>query len=103
MSEHTTRNWGLDLVRVTEAAAWAAGRWMGLGQRDNADMDAIGAMAAAFNSLDIAGHIVVGEEGKFGAHSVLESGRTVGSGLGPAMDVVVDPIDGRNLLAQGHP
>jgi fructose-1,6-bisphosphatase II len=76
---------------------------MGLGKRDDADMDAIGAMAAAFSMLDIAGHIVVGEEGKFGVHSALESGRAVGTGAGPAMDVVVDPIDGRNLLAQGHP
>ncbi len=103
MSEYTSRNWGLDLVRVTEAAARAAGRWMGLGQRDDADLDAIGAMAAAFSTLEIAGHIVVGEEGKFGVHSALESGRAVGTGAGPAMDVVVDPIDGRNLLAQGHP
>ena len=63
MSEYASRNWGLDLVRVTEA-----------------------------------GHIVVGEEGKFGVHSALESGRMVGTGAGPAMDVVVDPIDGRNLL-----
>ncbi len=103
MSERASRNWGLDLVRVTEAAARAAGRWMGLGKRDDADMDAIGAMATAFSTLDIAGHIVVGEEGKFGVHSALESGRAVGTGDGPAMDVVVDPIDGRNLLAQGHP
>src|SRR6266545_1080421 len=103
MSERASRNWGLDLVRVTEAAARAAGRWMGLGKRDDADMDAIGAMATAFSTLDIAGHIVVGEEGKFGVHSALESGRAVGTGAGPAMDVVVDPIDGRNLLAQGHP
>jgi fructose-1,6-bisphosphatase II len=103
MSERVSRNWGLDLARVTEAAARAAGRWMGFGQRDAADQDAIGAMATAFSSLDIAGHIVVGEEGKFGVHSALESGRTVGTGDGPAMDVVVDPIDGRNLLALGHP
>ncbi|HEX9373390.1 MAG TPA: class II fructose-bisphosphatase [Roseiflexaceae bacterium] len=103
MSRRTSRNWGLDLVRVTEAAARAAGRWMGLGKRDEADLDASAAMARALNLLDLDGQIVVGEEGKLGVHSPLESGHAVGTGDGPALDVVVDPIDGRNLLAQGHP
>ena len=103
MSERAARNWGLDLVRVTEAAARRAGRWMGLGKRDEADLDTIGAMAQAFNAIDMAGYIVIGEEGKLGVHSPLESGRTIGTGNGPELDVVVDPIDGRNLLAQGHP
>src|SRR6266508_2827872 len=99
MSRRTSRNWGLDLVRVTEAAARAAGRWMGLGKRDEADLDASAAMARALNLLDLDGQIVVGEEGKLGVHSPLESGHAVGTGDGPALDVVVDPIDGRNLLA----
>ena len=103
MSERAARNWGLDLVRVTEAAARCAGRWMGLGKRDEADLDTIDAMAEALNAIDMSGYIVVGEEGKLGVHSLLESGRTIGSGNGPELDVVVDPIDGRNLLAQGHP
>ena len=102
-TERSTRNWGFDLVRATEAAARAAGRWMGLGKRDEADLDSIEAMHAALDSLEIDGHIVIGEEGKLGIHSLLESGRRVGTGAGPAMDVVVDPIDGRNLLAQGGP
>ena len=103
MSERAARHWGLDLVRVTEVAARRAGRWMGLGKHDEADLDTIDAMAQAFNAIDMAGYIVIGEEGKLGVHSPLESGRTIGSGDGPELDVVVDPIDGRNLLAQGHP
>jgi len=90
-------------VRVTEAAARRAGRWMGLGKRDEADLDTIDAMARALNAIDMSGHIVIGEEGKFGLHSPLESGRTIGTRNGPDLDVVVDPIDGRNLLALGHP
>src|SRR5437868_14004277 len=103
MSERASRNWGLDLVRVTEAAARRAGRWMGLGKRDEADLDTIEAMTQALNGIDMAGYIVIGEEGKLGVPSALESGRRVGTGAGPELDVVVDPIDGRNLLAQGHP
>ena len=102
MSQPSPRNWGFDLVRTTEAAARAAGRWMGLGKRDEADQAAIEAMARAINTLEMDGHVVIGEEAKFGIHSPLESGRRVGAGVGPAMDVVVDPIDGRNLLAQGR-
>lgn len=98
-----TRNLGLDLVRATEAAALSAGRWMGLGKRDEADHAATEAMYQALNSLDMDGHIVIGEEGKLGLHSPLDRGQRVGSGDGPAMDVVVDPIDGRNFLAQGRP
>jgi fructose-1,6-bisphosphatase II len=97
------RNSGLDLVRATEAAALSAGRWMGFGQRDEADHHAILAMHEALNMLNIDGRIVIGEEGKLGESSVLASGQKVGSGQGPAVDVVVDPIDGRNLLAQGKP
>src|SRR5215210_5702967 len=101
MNDNANRNWGLDLVRVTEAAARRAGRWMGLGKRDEADLDAIDAMYRALQDLDIDGFVVVGEEGKLGVHSPLESGTHVGSGSGPAMDLVLDPIDGRNLLARG--
>src|SRR5258706_1614215 len=102
MNARGSRNWGLDLVRATEAAARVAGRWMGLGGRDEADLAAIEAMYSELQTLDIAGHIVVGEESKLGIHSPLEGGRTVGTGEGPALDIVLDPIDGRNLLAQGR-
>ena len=103
MNEHPPRNLALDLVRVTEAAALAAGRWMGLGELDKANEEAGLAMWQALNSLDMDGRIVVGEEGRLGIHSNLDSGQPVGSGHGPAMDVLVDPIDGRDLLARGHP
>jgi fructose-1,6-bisphosphatase II len=102
MTDRRSRNWGLDLVRATEAAARSAGRWMGLGGRDEADQAAIEAMYHELQSVDIDGHIVVGEESKRGIHSPLEGGRQIGTGEGPAMDIVLDPIDGRNLLAQGR-
>lgn len=103
MNRHPPRNLGLDLVRVTEASALAAGRWMGLGRRDNADQAAASAMSKALNTLDMDGYVVIGEEGKLGTHSPLDSGQRVGTRDGPEMDVVVDPIEGRNLLARGHP
>jgi fructose-1,6-bisphosphatase II len=103
LNNQPPRNLGLDLVRVTEAAALSAGRWMGLGRRDSADQAAMQAMYEALNTLDMDGCIVVGEEGKLHTHSVLDTGQRVGTGRGPKMDVVVDPIEGRNLLAQGHP
>jgi fructose-1,6-bisphosphatase II len=98
---HPPRNLGLDLVRATEAAALVAGRWMGLGKPDEADSVAAEAMAAALNTLDMEGRIVIGEEGKLGRHSPLDSGNRVGTGHGPPVDLVVDPVDGRKRLALG--
>ncbi len=103
MEEHLSRNLGLDLVRVTEAAALAAGHWMGSGDPDAADRAATEAMAAAFAGVDIDGHIVIGEETKLGAHSPLDSGVRVGNRNGPELDVVVDAIDGARLVAKSHP
>lgn len=102
MDNHPPRNLGLDLVRATEAAALAASRWMGLGDPDEADHLAAAAMVQALNTLDMDGRIVIGEEGKLGVHSPLDSGKRVGTGLGPEVDLVVDPVDGRRRLAQGH-
>jgi len=96
------RNLGLDLVRATEAAALVATRWMGLGKADEADCDAAEAMVRSLNTLDVQGRIVVGEEGKLGRHSALDSGASIGAGNGPVVDVVVDPIDGRRRLALGY-
>lgn len=96
------RNLGLDLVRATEAAALVATRWMGLGKADEADCDAAEAMVRALNTMDVQGRIVIGEEGKLGRHSALDSGSAIGTGQGLAMDVVVDPIDGRRRLALGY-
>jgi fructose-1,6-bisphosphatase II len=101
MSEQISPNLGLDLVRVTEAAALMAGRWMGLGKPELINTETARAMASAFNTLDIRGHIVVGEEGKLGLHTNLDSGSQVGTGNGPELDVVADPVDGAILLSQG--
>lgn len=102
-NRQSPRNLGLDLVRATEAAALAAGRWMGLGKRDEAHQAATDAMCEVLNTLEMEGCIAVGEEGKLGVHSPLDSGQKIGTGFGPPMDVVVDPVDGGRLLAQGHP
>jgi fructose-1,6-bisphosphatase II len=76
---------------------------MGLGRHDEANQAATEAMCEILHGLDMHGRIVIGEEGKRGIHSPLDSGQKVGTGNGPRVDVVVDPIDGVRLLAQGHP
>ena len=96
-------NMGLDLVRATEAAALAAARWMGLGLRQEADIAASTAMAAALERLEIDGRIVIGEERRRGSQITLPTGRAIGTGRGLPVDVVVDAIDGRRQLAQGRP
>lgn len=95
-------NIGLDLIRVSEAAAINAGRWIGLGMRDATHHAATKAAAEVLNSMEMRGHIVMGEEGRLGAYSPLSSGVEVGTGNGPELDVVVDPIDGTNLVVKGH-
>jgi fructose-1,6-bisphosphatase II len=102
-AHYPSRNIGLDLLRVTEATALAAGRWIGSGNYQEAHNAATEAMCAVLNEIDIDGRIVIGEEGRVGSDSVLASGNTVGTGDGPPMDVVVDPIDGTSLLVQGSP
>ena len=98
----TSRNLGLDLVRATEAAALAAGRYVGLDHPDEADHIAGDAMYQILNSLDMDGYIVTGEELKLGMHSPFDTGARIGAGKGPMLDVVVDPIEGRSLLASGR-
>jgi fructose-1,6-bisphosphatase II len=90
------------LVRVTEQAALTAGRWMGLNQPEAADRAASQVMQQWFNTLEIDGRLVIGEDAKPGADTLLCSGQALGSGRGPAVDVVADAIDGCRLLAQGH-
>ena len=102
MNDHPPRNLGLDLVRVTEAAALTAGRWIGRGQPEEADAAAAEAMLEAFNTLDMKGRVILGEESKLGRHSPLDSGTVLGTGYGPEMDVLVDPIDGARLLMHGR-
>jgi len=94
------RNLALDLVRVTEAAAMAAGRWAGRGDKHGADRAAVDAMRAMTDTLPIRGVVVIGEGEKDQA-PMLHNGEEVGSQQGPACDVAVDPVDGTTLTANG--
>ncbi len=93
---------GLDLVRATEAAALAAGRFMGLDDSHGADEAAQTAMATALDQLPMKGRIICGEEGRIGGHSRLDSQSMVGTGVGPELDVEVNAIDGASLVAEGQ-
>ncbi len=95
------RNLALDLVRVTEAAALAASRWMGRGDKIAADGAATEAMRRAFDTVSIDGTVVIGE-GEMDEAPMLFIGEKVGSG-GPAMDIAVDPLEGTSLTAKGGP
>jgi fructose-1,6-bisphosphatase II len=92
----------LELVRTTEAAALAAGRWMGRGKKEEGDQAAVDAMRLVLNSIDINGIIVIGEGEKDEA-PMLFNGEHLGSGDGPELDIAVDPVEGTRLLAQGRP
>jgi len=95
-------NLGLDLMRVTEAAAMAAGRWAGRGDKESGDWAAVDAMRRLFALIPMSGVIVIGEGEKDQA-PMLFNGEEVGDGNGPAYDVAVDPVDGTTLLADGMP
>jgi fructose-1,6-bisphosphatase II / sedoheptulose-1,7-bisphosphatase len=95
------RNLGMELVRVTEAAAIAASRWIGLGQKNEADGAATEAMRKAFDTVAIDGTVVIGE-GEMDEAPMLYIGEKVGAG-GPAMDIAVDPLEGTTLTAKGGP
>ena len=96
-----TRNFALDLVRVTEAAALASGRFMGRGDKVAADGAAVNAMRVVLQAVDMNGIIVIGEGEKDNA-PMLYNGEKVGNGSAPDMDVAVDPIDGTRPLAFGR-
>lgn len=102
MSEIPERNLGLDLVRVTEAAALAAGRWLGRGDKESGDGAAVDAMRIGFSSLPINGVVIIGEGEKDHA-PMLYNGEKLGTGEGAQLDVAVDPVEGTNLLAYGRP
>ncbi len=103
MDERPSRNIGLDLVRVTETAALAAGRWVGSGNFRMAHHAASRAMAAALNTLEMNGRIIFGEEDRLGPNCPLNSHELVGSGTESEVDVLADPIDGTNLMIKGLP
>jgi fructose-1,6-bisphosphatase II len=94
------RNLALELVRVTEAAAMAAGRWVGRGDKNGADGVAVNAMRALISTVGMRGVVVIGEGEKDNA-PMLFNGEEVGDGTGPDCDVAVDPIDGTTLTAKG--
>ena len=96
------RNLALDLVRVTEAAAMAAGRWVGRGDKEGGDGAAVNAMRLLINSVPMRGVVVIGEGEKDNA-PMLYNGELVGDQTGPAVDVAVDPIDGTTLMSKGMP
>lgn len=96
------RNLGLELVRVTEAAAYAAARWMGRGDKEAVDQAAVDAMRSAVDGVDMHGVVVIGEGEKDQA-PMLYVGEEVGNGLPPEVDVAVDPVDGTRLTALGLP
>jgi fructose-1,6-bisphosphatase II / sedoheptulose-1,7-bisphosphatase len=95
------RNLALELVRVTEAAAIAASRWIGLGKKNEADGAAVEAMRRAFDTVAIEGMVVIGE-GEMDEAPMLFIGEKVGAG-GPRMDIAVDPLEGTTLTAKGGP
>ncbi len=96
------RNLGLELVRVTEAAAYAAARWMGRGNKEAVDQAAVDAMRQALDGVDMHGVVVIGEGEKDEA-PMLYVGEEVGNGLPPEVDVAVDPVDGTRLTSLGLP
>jgi fructose-1,6-bisphosphatase II len=98
----TDRNLALELVRVTEAAAIAAGRFMGRGDKERVDQAAVDAMRPVLASIAMDGIVVIGEGEKDEA-PMLYNGERVGNGSRPAVDVAVDPVDGTTLTAKALP
>ncbi len=96
------RNLGMELIRVTEAAALSAGRWMGKGDKEKVDQAAVDAMRTALDGVDMSGVVVIGEGEKDEA-PMLYIGEKIGNGTPPEVDVAVDPVDGTRLLALGLP
>jgi fructose-1,6-bisphosphatase II len=101
-AEVPDRNLALELVRVTEAAAMAAARWVGRGDKNGADGAAVNAMRQLIGTVSMDGVVVIGEGEKDNA-PMLFNGERVGDGLGAEADVAVDPIDGTTLAAKGMP
>ena len=96
------RNLALELVRVTEAAAMGAARWVGRGDKEAADQAAVDGMRLMLDTVAMNGVVVIGEGEKDHA-PMLYNGERVGSGAGPEVDVAVDPLEGTRLTANGAP
>lgn len=95
------RELALEIVRVTEAAALASAQWMGRGKKNEADEAATTAMRLMFDSVNMAGTVVIGE-GELDEAPMLYIGEKLGTGNGPQVDIAVDPLEGTNILAKGH-
>jgi fructose-1,6-bisphosphatase II len=102
MNQKPDRNLALELVRATEVAALAAGRWMGRGDKIGADQAAVDAMRLSLNSIVMDGVVVIGEGEKDKA-PMLYNGEVLGTGDPPPVDIALDPIDGTRLTALGLP
>ena len=102
MSEVPDRNLALELVRVTESAATFAARWIGRGDKIAADQAAVDAMRLMLDTVSMRGVVVIGEGEKDEA-PMLFNGEAVGDGVGPEVDVAVDPLEGTRLTALGMP
>ena len=102
MEKKPTRNIALELVRVTEAAAMAAGRFFGRGDKLEADGAAVDAMRLIMNEIEMDGRVVIGEGEKDRA-PMLYNGESVGTGDPPFLDIAVDPVEGTELIAKGMP
>src|SRR6201995_1997722 len=96
------RNLALELVRVTEAAALAAARWVGRGDKLAADGAAVDAMRLVLDSVSMDGTVVIGEGEKDEA-PMLFNGESIGDGSPPTVDIAVDPLEGTTLAAHGMP
>jgi len=94
------RNLALEVVRVTEAAALACGRWVGMGDKISADDAATEAMRRTLGTIGITGTVVIGE-GEMDEAPMLYIGEEVGNGSQPEVDIAVDPLEGTNLCAKG--
>lgn len=94
------RSLTLELVRVTEAAALAAAKWMGQGLKDEVDDAGTSAMRQVFDTIPMQGTVVIGE-GEMDEAPMLYIGEQLGTGQGPEVDVAVDPIEGTNIVAKG--
>jgi fructose-1,6-bisphosphatase II / sedoheptulose-1,7-bisphosphatase len=92
----------LEMVRVTEAAAIAASKWIGRGENDSADAAAVEAMRAALNELPMDGTVVIGE-GERDEAPMLFIGEKVGTGTGPGIDIALDPLEGTTITAKAGP
>jgi fructose-1,6-bisphosphatase II len=100
--EKPDRNLALELVRVTEAAALAAARWVGRGEKESADQAAVDAMRLLLDTVPMDGVVVIGEGEKDEA-PMLYNGERIGDGSPPEVDIAVDPLEGTRLTAQGQP